>query len=225
MRVLVVEDDAALRDGVKAGLEAAGFAVDVADDLPEAEMALDLNRYDCVVLDRMLPSGDSLALLAQRRERGDAVPALFLTARDAVADRVEGFHAGGDDYLVKPFALDELVVRVGSLCRRARDARPPLVTVGDLVVDTARCEVRRDGVLLPLARKEYRLLEVLATQADTVVSRTELIERCWDELVNPMSNVIDVHIKELRRKLGSPPLIHTVRGIGYLLGTAPDGAS
>ncbi len=218
MRILVVEDDAALRDGVKAGLEAAGFAVDVAEDLPDAEFAVDVNRYDCLVLDRMVPSGDLLVFLAERRAGGLQTPALFLTARDAVADRVEGFRAGGDDYLVKPFALEELVARVGSLCRRTQDVRPPILEVADVVVDTARCEVRRGGVLLPLARKEYRLLEVLAVNAGTVVSRTELIERCWDEVVNPMSNVIDVHVKELRRKLGSPPLIQTVRGMGYLLG-------
>jgi len=218
MRVLVVEDDAALRDGVKAGLEAAGFAVDVAEDLPDAEFAVDVNRYDCLVLDRMVPGGDLLVFLAERRADGLQTPALFLTARDSVADRVDGFHAGGDDYLVKPFALEELVARVGSLCRRTQDVRPPILEVADVVVDTARCEVRRAGVLLPLARKEYRLLEVLAVNAGTVVSRTELIERCWDEVVNPMSNVIDVHVKELRRKLGSPPLIQTVRGMGYLLG-------
>lgn len=218
MRVLVVEDDADVLAGVKLGLEAAGFAVDGVDDLPEGEILMDVNRYDCLVLDRTLPSGDAIDLLAARRAAGYATPALFLTARDAVADRVAGFHAGGDDYLVKPFALAELVARVGSLCRRAQAARPVVLEVGDLVVDTARCEVRRGGVLLPLARKEYRLLEVLVAEEGRVVSRADLIERCWDEVVNPMSNVVDVHVKELRRKLGAPPLIHTVRGFGYRLG-------
>jgi len=228
MRILVVEDDTDIRRGVASGLAAAGFAVDEADDVPTAEFQIDVNTYDCLVLDRTLPSGDALDLLTARRRAGLTTPTLFLTARDSVADRVHGFEAGGDDYLVKPFALEELVARVSSLCRRAQYARPPVMRVGDVEIDTARCEVRRDGVLLTLTLKEYRVLELLAANVGVVVSRNDLVEHCWDEQSEPMSNVIDVHIRQLRVKLGDPPLIETVRGVGYLIdasgGTDRSGA-
>ena len=221
MRILVVEDDVAIRRGVVRGLAAAGFAVDEAGDLPAAAFQIDVNAYDCLVLDRRLPGGDALDLLTDRRRTGLTTPALFLTARDSIAERVRGFEAGGDDYLVKPFALEELIVRVTSLCRRAPFARPPRLTVGDIEIDTARCEVRRDGVLLTLTHKEYRLLELLAVNAGTVVSRADLVEHCWDEMSEPMSNVVDVHIRQLRVKLGEPAVIETVRGIGYRVDASP----
>ena len=217
MRILVVEDDPDIRSSVEAGLAAAGFAVDVAEDLPIADVRLSVNTYDCLVLDRMIPGGDTLALLDRRRRDGDATPALFLTARDAVADRIDGFEAGGDDYLVKPFALDELVARVRALCRRRQTAVPTTVTIGDLEIDRARAEVRRAGVLLPLTAKEAAILEELVTHADVVVSRSHMIEHCWDEAHDPMSNVVDVHVSSLRRKLGDPSPIRTVRGQGLVL--------
>lgn len=221
MRILVVEDDDDIRGGVIAGLVAAGFGVDEAADIPAAEFQMDVNSYDCLVLDRMLPSGDALDLLTARRRAGFVTPTLFLTARDSVADRVLGFEAGGDDYLVKPFALEELVVRVSSLCRRSQYARPPIMYLQDIEIDTARCEVRRDGILLTLTLKEYRVLELLAANAGKVVSRAELVEHCWDEMTEPMSNVVDVHIRQLRVKLGDPPVIETVRGVGYLVEGQP----
>ncbi len=221
MRVLLVEDDADLRFGVAAALRAAGLAVDEAVDLPQADEALFITAYDCVVFDRMLPSGDAAAYVEELRRTGRAVPVLFLTARDAVADRVEGFARGGDDYLVKPFAVPELVARVRSLCRRAPAVAPPVLRVGDVEIDTARRQVRRAGVLLTLTRREFAVLEVLATRADRAVGRAELIESCWDEMAEPQSNVLEVLVSQLRRKLGAPPLLHTVRGVGYRLADEP----
>ncbi|MFF6910538.1 winged helix-turn-helix domain-containing protein [Streptomyces sp. NPDC012389] len=215
--MLLVEDDANLRFGVAAALRAAGLAVDEAVDLPQADEALFVTAYDCAVFDRMLPSGDAAVYVEQLRRDGRAVPVLFLTARDTVADRVEGFARGGDDYLVKPFAVPELVARVRSLCRRAPAVSPPVLRVGDVEIDTARRQVRRAGVLLTFTRREFAVLEVLATRADQAVGRAELIESCWDEMAEPQSNVLEVLISQLRRKLGGPPLVHTVRGVGYRL--------
>ncbi|MET7873578.1 response regulator transcription factor [Streptomyces cyaneofuscatus] len=215
--MLLVEDDANLRFGVAAALRAAGLAVDEAVDLPQADEALFVTAYDCAVFDRMLPSGDAADYVEELRRGGRAVPVLFLTARDTVADRVEGFARGGDDYLVKPFAVPELVARVRSLCRRAPAVSPPVLRVGDVEIDTARRQVRRAGVLLTFTRREFAVLEVLATRADRAVGRAELIESCWDEMAEPQSNVLEVLISQLRRKLGGPPLVHTVRGVGYRL--------
>ena len=219
MRVLVVEDEPDIRTSVEAGLRQAGFAVDAVESLDEADLNRAVNQYDCLVLDRMLPDGDSLDLVDAFRREGDATPVLFLTARDAVEDRVAGFEAGGDDYLVKPFALDELVVRVRALCRRSAATSSPRLELGDLVIDTARAEVRRGGVLLPLTTKERCILQQLAERAGTAVSRADLIEHCWDEAHDPMSNVVDVHVGSLRRKLGSPNPVVTVRGVGFMLET------
>lgn len=217
MRILVIEDDDDIRDGVERGLRAAGFAVDTVADLPAARLASDVNDYDTVVADRTLPGGDALELVAELRAGGHTTPVLFLTARDAVADRVDGFEVGGDDYLVKPFALEELVARVRSLCRR-RDRRAPVtVVVGDLEIDRGRAEVRRRGVLLPLTTKEGCVLGFLADNAGLIVSRTDLIEHCWDEVHDPMSNVVDAHVASLRRKLGRPSPIRTIRGTGFVL--------
>ena len=216
MRVLVVENDVDVADAVAAGLRAGGFAIDLAYGWPEADLRLGVNTYDCLVLDRMLPTGDSLTELSRRRSQGYAVPVLFLTARDTVTDRVAGFAAGADDYLVKPFAMDELAARVRGLCRRARMVVPPVLRCADLTLDVARREVRRDGVLLSLRPKELSVVEILLSRAGTVVSRSDLIEHCWDEMAEPMSNVVDVIVASVRRKLGEPALIHTVRGFGYL---------
>ncbi|MCP4305445.1 MAG: response regulator transcription factor [bacterium] len=220
MRVLVVEDDVELSGALERRLRGSGFAVDTAGDLPEAEFSIEINRYDCLVLDRAVPSGDTIDLVRSMRSSGLTTPALFLTAKDAVAQRVDGFEAGGDDYLVKPFAMEELIVRVRRLCRRSADATPTILSIGDLEVDQARAEVRRGGILLTLTSKELAVLVELASRPEVVVSRTHLIETCWDELTDPMSNTVDVHIASLRRKLGDPGVIHTVRGQGYKLAIA-----
>jgi DNA-binding response OmpR family regulator len=218
VRVLVVEDDEDLREAVAAALRASALAVDMAVDLGAADQALFATAYDCVVFDRMLPDGDALDYVRYRRQSGWSAPVLFLTARDSPADRVAGFQSGGDDYLVKPFGIAEMVARVVSLCRRAGHRRPPLLRTADLEVDTSRREVRRGGVLLTLTAKEFAVLEYLLTRQGDAVSRTDIEEHCWDAMAEPMSNVVDVVIAQLRRKLGAPPLIGTVRGQGYRLG-------
>ncbi len=217
MRVLVVEDQLEIRRAVGRRLRADGHGVDEAGDGGSAESFVSTYRYDVIVLDRMLPDGDALGLLQDWRARGVAAPVLFLTARDQVADRVDGFDAGADDYLVKPFAMDELMARVTAIARRGATTRPSRVTIGDLEIDFARREVRRAGVLLVLRPKEHALLELLATRAGRVVSRREIVASCWGEDHEPLSNVEEVVIAALRRKLGRPPLIRTVRGAGYLL--------
>lgn len=179
-----------------------------------------MNGYDCLVLDRILPDGDGLQLLRAQREAGVRVPALMLTALDAVGDKVAGFAEGADDYLVKPFAFAELSARVGALCRRAEHPRQAVVRIGDIELDTSRKRVRRGGILLSLGAKELAVLELLVVRAGQVVSRTELIEHCWDELTDPMSNVVDAVIAQLRRKLGPPIIIGTVCGAGYIVETA-----
>ncbi|MFF1918600.1 winged helix-turn-helix domain-containing protein [Streptomyces sp. NPDC058239] len=215
MRILVLEDDPELGPAIAAGLREAGFAVDFAVDLADADFKLAVNSYDCLVADRMLPDGDALTLLAAQRKAGSMLPVLLLTALDAVSDRVAGFEHGADDYLVKPFASAELTARVRSLCRRGQPARLPVLRVGDVELDVPRRRVLRTGVLLTLTAKEFAVLEVLLLRAGEVVTRAELIERCWDEMSEPLSNVVDVLISQLRRRLGSPEVIATVRGIGY----------
>jgi DNA-binding response OmpR family regulator len=214
---MFVEDDEDLRLAVTAELGAAGLVVDEAGDIATADRAFASAAYDCVVFDRMLPDGDSITYVHRRRLAGWAVPVLFLTSLATVADRVAGFDHGADDYLVKPFAMGELTARVLALCRRAGSGRPSVLRHADLVVDCARREVRRDGVLLTLSDREFAVLEYLTTRAGEAVTRTELIEHCWDSRTDPMSNVVDVVVRRLRGKLLEPELIHTVRGRGYRL--------
>jgi DNA-binding response OmpR family regulator len=215
VRVLVIDDDDGLREGVVVSLRASGLGADGAATVAAARARLASHNYDCLVLDRMLPGGDGLQLLADRDRAVDPPPVLVLTARDAVRDRVEGFERGADDYLVKPFAMAELIARVRSLCRRRGSIAAPLLRAGGIELDTARREVRRDGVLLSLTAKEYAVLELLLSRAGAAVSREELVEHCWDELTAPMSNALDVVVSQLRRKLGDPPPIATVRTVGY----------
>jgi DNA-binding response OmpR family regulator len=214
---MVVEDDADLRLALTTELAGAGLRVDAAADLAGAAEALASVDYDCVVFDRMLPDGDSVAEVHRRRQRGWAVPVLFLTARDSVADRLAGFAHGGDDYLVKPFAVAELTARVLALARRAGTGRPSVLRHADLEVDSARREVRRAGVLLSLTAKEFAVLEYLIARPDQAIGRDELIEHCWDSSTDPMSNVVDVVVRRLRAKLRGPELIIAVRGRGYRL--------
>ena len=221
MRVMVVEDDDDLRLAVTTELAAAGLTVDQAGDLATADARLTTGTFHCVVFDRMLPDGDAIDYVQRRRHQGWVVPVLFLTARDTTADIVAGFEHGGDDYLVKPFALAELHARVLTLARRAGSGRPSVLRHADLELDSARRQARRAGVLLGLTAKEFAVLEFLMSRAGAAVSRTDLIEHCWDSSTGPMSNVVDVVIKRLRGKLGEPELLHTVRGRGYRIGGEP----
>nr|WP_269327605.1 response regulator transcription factor [Kineosporia mesophila] len=212
---MVVEDDDELGLALAEGLRAAGLAVDRAGSRAEADEKVWVNRYDCVIADRGLPDGDGLELIRIWRKSGYAVPVLVLTALGAVEDRVEGFAHGADDYLGKPFALAELVARVRALGRREQHPRLPELAVADLTLDVPSHRVRRSGVLLALTAKEFAVLEALMLRAGEAVTRTELLERCWDEMSEPASNVVDVVIRHLRRKLGPPDLIESLRGVGY----------
>jgi DNA-binding response OmpR family regulator len=216
MRVLLVEDSEIMRRTVRRALRHAGFAVDLAADGEEGLAAAELNDYDALVLDIMLPKLDGLALLRRLRAAGKTTHVLLLTARDTVADRVVGLRLGADDYLVKPFALEELLARVEALCRRAYGAKSPALRIGPLEFDFAARRVRREGTEVGLTAREWRLLEYLARRRGQVVPRMEIEAHIYDEFVEPMSNVVDAAVYALRRKIG-PELIHTRRGLGYVL--------
>jgi len=216
MRVLLLEDDPDLRGAVASHLRRQGMSVDEAGDLAGADERLRITGYDVAVLDRGLPDGDAAGLLRDLRADGVTVPVLFLTCRDQVGDRVTGLESGGDDYLGKPFATAELIARIRSLARRTPSVAPPVLALGDLEIDQARGAARRAGHALTLTPKEYALLEHLVRHAGRVVSRQELLEHCWDEYEDPTSNVVEARIGRMRAKVGYPPLVHTVRGAGYL---------
>ncbi len=221
MRVLFVEDYGPLRTSVSQGLREAGFAVDVSADGEEGLWYAESNDYDAIVLDVMLPKLDGLAILSRLRQAGRTTPVLLLTARDTVADRVRGLDLGADDYLVKPFAFEELIARVRALVRRRYDAKDPVLRVGDLEIDTTKKAVRRAGEPIELTAREYGLLEFLTLRAGEVVSRTDIWEHLYEFDASAESNVVDVYIGYLRKKLerpGLPRLIHTRRGQGYTLG-------
>jgi DNA-binding response OmpR family regulator len=218
MRILVVEDERALARVLTRGLTEEGHAVDVAPDLATARYLLSESAYALVVLDLGLPDGDGTTLCRELRERDDSVPVLMLTARDAVSERIAGLDAGADDYLPKPFDFGELAARVRALLRRPPSARSPQVVLDDFCLDVAVRRVVLDGVLVPLTTREFAVLHHLVTNVDAVVSRTELMESLWDAHYDGLSNVVDVHIRNLRRKLdrpGRPLPIETVRGAGY----------
>jgi len=218
--VLVVEDERKLLRNLQRGLEAAGYTVAAAATGDEAQALLATQTFDCVVLDWMLPGRDGLELLADRRRAGDRTPALLLTARDAVEDRVQGLDHGADDYLVKPFAFAELLARLRALLRRGRADRDTVLTAGDLEMDLLERRAVRAGVVLPLRGREFELLVYLLRHRGAVVTRDMLGRDVWHEPNHALTNVIDVTVTLLRKKLdrpGRPPLIHTVRGVGYCL--------
>jgi DNA-binding response OmpR family regulator len=215
VRVLVVEDEHNLADAIVRGLRREGMAVDVAYDGGNGhEMAL-VTRYDVVVLDRDLPGVHGDDICADLVASGALTRVLMLTASGSVADRVEGLQLGADDYLPKPFDFTELVARVRALGRRATPAAPPVLIVGDLVLDQARRVASRAGRTLDLTRKEFGLLEELLKAGGNVVSSEELLERVWDANADPFTTTVRVTMMTLRKKLGDPPLIETVVGSGY----------
>ena len=220
MRILIIEDYEPLRRSTALGLREAGFAVDETGDGEEGAWYATSNPYDVIILDLMLPKVDGLTVLKRLREKGSEASVLILTARDGLEDRVQGLNLGADDYLTKPFAFDELLARVRALTRRAYQHKSPLLTIDDLVVDTAAKTVARAGKRIELTAREYALLEYLASRTGQTVSRAELWEHCYDFQAEAGSNVIDVYIGYLRRKLekaGMTKLIHTKRGQGYVL--------
>ena len=220
MRLLVVEDDARLADMLARSLREKGYAVDTSGDGEDAIVQAAVNEYDAIVLDVNLPKKSGLEVSRELRRRGKAVPILMLTARDTLGDRVTGLDAGADDYLTKPFELEELYARLRALMRRMPSLLPPVLQVGDLSVDTAAQTAARAGTPLRLTSKEYTMLEYLARHAGRVIGRAELCEHVWDENHDPFSNAIEVYINRLRRKVdegAAEPLIHTRRGAGYML--------
>ncbi len=223
MRILIVEDDSLLGDGIQAGLRQAGFAADWVRDGMAADIALTAERFAAVVLDLGLPRLSGLELLRRLRAAGNAVPVLILTARDAVADRVAGLDAGGDDYVVKPFDLDELAARLRALVRRAHGQAAATLRVGELELDPAAHAVRFAGRPVELSAREFAVLQALTLNAGRVLSREQLEQALygWGEEVE--SNAIEVHIHHLRRKLRAE-LIRTVRGVGYTLPRPGAGA-
>ena len=225
MRVLIVEDETKTARFLEKGLEESGFVVDVASDGEEG-LALALQGiYDVLVLDVMLPRRDGWSLLSELRKERVETPALYLTARDAVQDRVRGLDLGADDYLVKPFAFSELLARLRSLLRRSPAILPEVTAVADLTVDHKGRKAYRAGQALHLAPKEFALLALLARRTGEVLSRTRIVEQVWDMNFDSDANVVDVAIRRLRRKVDDPfpqKLIHTVRGAGYVLDCRPE---
>jgi len=220
MRLLVVEDEKKVASFIKQGLEEEGYAVDVALDGQEGlEMARD-PVHDLIILDISLPKMDGLQLLKKLRQQKVNIPVLLLTVRATIEDKVLGLDAGADDYLTKPFAFQELVARVRALMRRQAEAGPTLLQVADLMLDPARRVVSRGGEKVELTAKEFALLEYLMRNPGRVLTRTMIIEHVWNYDFDTMTNIIDVYVNYLRKKIDSgrePKLIHTVRGVGYVL--------
>jgi two-component system OmpR family response regulator len=220
MRVLVVEDELRMADVIRRSLVREGFATDVSLDGEDALVKASAVDYDAIVLDVMLPGRSGFDVCRILRERGVWSPVLMLTAREAVADRVAGLDSGADDYLLKPFALAELLARLRSLTRRGRPERPTVLSVGDLMLDPATRTVHRGVEPIELSAKEFALLEALMRRCGQVLSRLELIEQAWDIAYETRSNIVDVYIRRLRLKIDAPfglRSLDTVRGVGYRL--------
>lgn len=224
MRVLVVEDDAEVRDFLLRVIREAGWAPDGVSDGQSALDALARGPYDLVVLDVGLPDMDGFSVCQSVRARGDRTPVLVLTARNAVNDRVRGLDAGADDYLAKPFAVSELMARLRALARRPAAALEPILRVADLELDCASRQARRGDAPLTLTPRELALLEYLLRNPRRVVSRSQILDHVWDDNFDPVANAVDVLVGRLRRKIdprGLLPLLHTVRGTGYILTERP----
>ncbi len=220
----MVDDDAKLARAVGRGLRSEGYAVDVAGDGEAALLQAAVWDYDAIVLDVMLPRRDGFEVCRVLRERGCWAPVLMLTARGQVSDRIEGLDVGADDYLAKPFDFGELLARLRALTRAPPSDRPSRIELGDLVVDPATHEVRRQGETVELTAREFAVLEFLARHPGEVISRTKLLEHVWDENHVGSTNIVDQYVGALRRKLEQPfgrPLIRTVRGVGFRLEAQP----
>lgn len=223
MRVLIIEDDQEVSSYIRQGLAQAGWNVDIADNGKDGLLMATTENYDALIVDRMLPGVEGLTLIRTLRASENVTPTLILSALGEVDDRVKGLQAGGDDYLVKPFAFSELLARLEALIRRTKSAgnqNETTLSLADLEVDLLKREVQRDGRKIDLQPREFQLLEFLLRHAGQVVTRTMLLEGVWNYHFDPQTNVIDVHISRLRGKIDKgfdKPLLHTVRGAGYRL--------
>jgi two-component system copper resistance phosphate regulon response regulator CusR len=220
MRILVVEDEAKIFSFIRRGLKEEGYAVDAAFDGEQGHELATTEDYDLIVLDLMIPKIDGLSLCRRLRAEGISTPILILTIKDAIKDKVKGLDAGANDYLTKPFAFEEFLARCRALLRRPASASATRLSVGDLVLDLLSHKVTRAGRTIPLTTREFALLEYLLRNAGTIVTRTMIAEHVWDIHFDSMTNVIDVTVNRLRRKVDgvfSPPFIQTVRGRGYVL--------
>jgi len=224
MAILVVEDEKRVRSFVERGLTEEGYTVRVAADGAEADQAMSGGGIEAVLLDWALPGASGLELLQRWRGRDDVTPVVMVTARDAVDDRVAALNAGADDYLVKPFAFDELVARLRAVLRRAGGRASPILTCGDLILDPVQHKVTRAGQPIRLTAREFALLQFLLEHVGEPVSRTRIVEAVWEHDYDTFSNVVEVYIRYLRKKIDEPfshPLIHTVRGVGYEVRPGP----
>lgn len=222
MRILVIEDERKIAGFLERGLSEEGHRVDVVEQLDDARSMVNVQDYDLLLVDRMLPDGDGLSVVREMRRQGDQTPAICLTAKDRVDEKVEGLYGGADDYLVKPFEFDELLARIAAVTRRS--AADGKLEVGDLVIDTPARRIYRGDEEIQLTAQEFDLLRYLAENAGRVLSRTRILEAVWDMTHDPRTNVVDVYISYLRSKIDKPfdrPLIHTVRGVGYVLEERP----
>lgn len=220
MRVLVVEDEKKTASFIRKALQSEGHAVDVMHDGTEALAAVAATPFDVVVLDVMLPGRDGLSVVRQMREKGIAIPVLLLTARGEVSEKVEGLNAGADDYLPKPFALEELAARVRALGRRSSETNTVNLRVGDLILNTVKRTAHRSDRTIELAPREYLLLEYLMRSVGRICGRMSIIEKVWDYDFDPGTNLVDVYVKRLREKIDAgfeSKLLHTVRGVGYVM--------
>ncbi len=220
MRVLVVEDDKKVSSFLKKGFKEHGYSVDISTNGREGYLLAIEQRYDCIILDIMLPELDGFEFIEKLRNKGNKTPVIFLTAKDSVGDRVKGLELGGDDYLIKPFAFSELLARVNAIMRRKKDKDITSLQVGNLVLDVSKRMVMRAGEKKNLTPTEFTLLQYLMEHKGEVVTKTMLSENVWGYYFDSYTNVIDVHVTNLRKKIDSDEtakLIHTVRGIGYVL--------
>lgn len=220
MRILLVEDDARLAASVTKGLREQSYAVDVAGDGDEASYQAEVNQYDLIILDVMLPHKNGFTVCRELRAQGVKTPVIMLTARGEIDDRVTGLDSGADDYLVKPFEFRELLARIRALLRRPHEVRPAVLKIADLELDTVSQTARRGDTPIRLTAREFALLELLVARTGQMLSREQIAAHVWDENFDPFSNLIEVYIRRLRVKIDAgrtPRLIHTKRGAGYVL--------
>jgi DNA-binding response OmpR family regulator len=221
MQILIVEDEAKLRHLLRRGLLEESYAVDTANDGEEALYKLDINVYDLVLLDILLPKVDGITVCQTIRKKNPHLPIILLTAKDRVPEKVAGLDAGADDYITKPFSFDELTARIRAIFRRGKKADGPLLTLGDLSLDPATRTVKRGRYTVTLTTREYALLEYFLRNPNTLLTKAQILEHVWDYNYDGLSNIVETYVKYLRKKLqttpNAPELIHTMRGSGYIL--------